>query len=371
MVVLGLAWHQHRARACAVGDGTLGACTAAQGPEAVGRLQQRIGENPGDSAAYVELARSVPPSQRASAVRSAAALAPRHPAVQQLQVAQAFEQGRLDQAAALLAQLSGWHHHGNPLYTRLLAELAISPQGAALLRPHLDAGGARWLPNVLRHLVAQKSPMAMVQPLVVEAHRNGLLGAQDLQGYSHALKASGAWTDAYGLWLARNGGRLPLLYNPGFEQHFVADGFDWEAGSAPPARAGALAERSLLAGRGHVLEVKFTGRPIDGPPIRQMLFLAPGRYQFSGQYMGTRLRTEHGVAWTLRCTAGSGAEAGRTDALMATEGRWESFSAQWRVAAGCGPVASLQLEAAKPYEATAGLRGMLDFDGFELRFLGP
>ena len=62
---------------------------------------------------------------------------------------------------------------------------------------------------------------------------------------------------------------MPLLFNGGFEQGFIADGFDWELRDEGPSKAGALIEQPALGERGRVLQVEFTGRPVAQPLVRQ------------------------------------------------------------------------------------------------------
>jgi hypothetical protein len=208
-------------------------------------------------------------------------------------------------------------------------------------------------------------------PLVVRALHACNLDHETIRAYIRQLKTTGAWTDAYSLWLALQARDLPILFNAGFDDAFQSDGFDWEVThSGPPSRAGAIVERKGAEERGAILDIRFTGRSIALPMVRQYLFLGEGRWRVKGQYMARQLRTEQGLAWTVQCTASS-AQAGRSPALVDTNGAWQPFEFDIAVPAGCGPAAGLQLETFAPSEAVLGARGRVAFDAFSLEKLAP
>jgi hypothetical protein len=197
-----------------------------------------------------------------------------------------------------------------------------------------------------------------------------VLGPAQVGPYISQLKAARAWVDAYSLWVALHRRTLPMLYNGGFDQAFQQDGFDWEL---PPqgnaSRAGALVERTGAGEKGAALDIRFTGRAIALPLVRQNLFLGQGRYRLRGEYKVAQLRMEQGLAWVVRCTAAQTASpAGRSGGLRDT-GAWQPFEFEFSIPEKCGWVASLQLETSTPYEATVGSRGRASFTGLSLEKL--
>lgn len=80
--------------------------------------------------------------------------------------------------------------------------------------------------------------------------------------------------------------------------------------------------------------------------------------------MTSRLRSEQGLAWFVRCIRGG--VAGRSAPMPDTGGAWLRFEFDIAVPPECGPVASLQLEPAADYEAAAGIKGHAYFDAFTL-----
>jgi hypothetical protein len=358
-------------QACALGDAVLAPWCGEAAAGAAARpaeLRQRIAANPGDSQAYAALSSFPQDAARPGVLRAAAALAPHDPNVLMARAALALEQDRPGDAAGDLVQLVEYYHHLAQQPARALAHMIVQGHGASLEK-HLKPG-ARWFPLVLATMLELKAPLAPALPLMSRAVQDGALPAERAGHFIRSLKAQGSWVDAYTLWLARHGGRLPVLYNAGFDEPFEPDGFDWEITPQLAGREGANAAARALAGRGDVLDVLFTGHSMRTPIVRQYLLLSPGRYRLAGQYMALRLRSESGLAWAVRCgVAGAPQQAGKSTELADTGGVWRPFQFDIIVPAGCDAVASLELETFAPYEATAGIRGRAQFDGLSLQKL--
>ncbi len=348
-------------RACTLKDSPyLLACPRPGDP--VVALRSRLSANPGDAAAFVELARIDDPRTRPGALLAASLMAPNNPNVQMLQAAAALERQDLPAAIVLLVNLS--QHHNNDRAAQALASLVAAGHGA-LLEPHVTAG-SRWVQPVLAQMSQSGGSFATALSLVAHALSRKAIEPAAVSAYISQLKAARAWTDAYALWLTLHGKGLPTLYNASFDNPFVPDAFDWEVNMpAPLSRAGALLDRTGSEGRGAVLGVRFTGRSIALPMLRQHLFIGEGRHRLKGVYRSSQLRIEGGLAWTVRCSSAP-VEAGRSAGLFDTEGQWRTFEFDFTVPAGCGSVATLALETAVPADAVVGARGIAWFDAFTL-----
>ncbi|HSI55573.1 MAG TPA: hypothetical protein VK981_16485 [Ramlibacter sp.] len=357
-------------RACTVQDSPYLQVCALPEPasiEHLASLRSRLARNPGDANAQVQLAVSDGSSAQAALLAAATKLAPNQPNVVMAHAAAALEREDWAGAVAPLVQLVEYRNAAPA--AAALARLIAGGQGA-LLAPYVTPG-SQWLPRVLARLPELKTSFNAALPLVVHASRLGVLDREAVRGYVRQLKAAGAWGDAYSLWLASKGGPRNILNNPGFDDAFEADGFDWEVpASGPPSRAGAIIERKGAQERGSALDVRFTGRALATPLVRQYLFVGEGRYRLRGDYMTRQLRMEQGLAWTVQCTA-SPAQAGRSLPLGDTGGGWRPFAFEFSVPADCGLVASLQLETHAPFEAALGARGRAAFDAFSLEKLAP
>lgn len=336
---------------------------APQEPEGVrGELRERIARNPGDATAWTYLLANETMEGARTTLPGATLAAPNHHNVARWRAMQALESGKVEEGIAMLVQIL--RHRRSPETAGVVAQMATTPEGVALLRPHLPTAN-EWLPKVLFASRTLKLPPSDLLPLVVAAIEKGGLPAADRQAYMRALKSTGQWLDAYGLWVAQHKDQVPLLYNPSFDQRFDPDGFDWEHNRAPRNRAGVLVSQEPVARRGHVVELEFTGRRFASPVLRQYLFAPPGHYRLRGDYMVSRLRSEEGLVWTLACTANR-AIAGRSQPLKDTGGAWRPMEIDFQVPADCGAVVSLQLEPAGAYEAATGIKGRAAFDAFSL-----
>lgn len=366
-IALGVFWlaaSAHLQRACTVMDTPyLPLCPAAPTDPAAlqDQLRERLAANPGDAWAWTRLL-VTPGAPSEGVIRAAAAVAPNHPNVLRWRAAKALEQGRNAQGVEVLVQMVSTRGSGDA--ARLLAQIAASPEGLALLRPHLGKAD-RWLPGVLAHLSGLKMPPGLALPLVAAALEKGTLTDSARRAYMRSLKASGQWLDAYGLWLAHHKDPVPLLYNGGFDQPLELDGFDWEFTPVLRSRAGVVVGQATVARRGLVLDLDFTGRGFSPPILRQHVFAPPGAYRLTGEY-ASRLRSESGLTWSIACTSGAKAVVGRSPPLQETGGAWTRFQVEFTIPPDCGPVAVFQLMPTAAYEAVTGMRGQFSLDGFSL-----
>ena len=336
-------------------------------PAQLAALRARIASNPGDANAYVQLLVADRSAAAPRLLDAATQLAPNEPNVLMLQAAAALD--RQDWAKAVVPLVQLVEYRDMPPAAQVLARLIAGGQGQ-LLVPYLTRE-SRWLARALAQMSQGPSSSSTALPLVVEALKIGNLEAESVRTYIRQLKSAGAWADAYGLWLALHGKALPALYNSSFDDSFQPDGFDWEvSASGPASRTGAIVERRGAEARGATLDIRFTGRALVNPLIRQQLFLGEGRYRLRGEYLAHQLRLEQGLAWTVRCTAGQ-LQAGRSGALGDTGGAWQAFAFEFSIPPGCGLVANLQLETHAPFEAALGARGRAAFDAFSLEKLNP
>jgi hypothetical protein len=326
------------------------------------QLRDRIRRNPGDSWAWSRLM-VAEDSERPTALRGAATLAPNNANVLRWRAAEAFENGRVDEGLRLLIQIL--EHRNSKEAAQIVAQLAATPEGVELLRPYLPQA-RQWLPKVLQAIEALKIPPGHALPLMVEALRHSTLPDAVRRRYMRLLKRDGQWVDAYGFWLAHHKQGVPLLYNGGFERAFETDGFDWEFSAVTRSRAGVLIRQHAVARRGLVLELEFTGRRFSSPILRQYIFAPAGSYRLRGEYMASKLRSEGGLAWNVVCTAVRRSASVRSSPLVDTGGLWKSVDVDITIPADCGPVASLQLEPAAAFEAAAGIKGRVELDGFSL-----
>lgn len=338
---------------------------------AVPVLRERIARNPGDSGAYLSLALlAAKPGtlgglDEPAVIKAARELSGTQPRLLYLVADKAIQQQDWPQVVNLMVNLVEDRRDGRAAQT--LARLMGAGVADVPLRAHLTASST-WLAPALAQVPAARVPMVTAMPLVVQALPLGLITPDMGLDVIKALKAEGAWYDAYALWAKMLNRPVAPVFNGEFEEGFIRDAFDWEVRESPPSRAGVAVDQPEVEGRGRVLQLEFNGRTIDMPMIRQVTLLS-GRYTFSGQYMTRKLRSRDGLAWTFTCVA-TNKEFARSAGLIETDGQWKPFTAQVDVPPNCGPAVAVQLITFAPFESTSGLRGQASFDSLALSAAG-
>ena len=339
-------------------------------------LRAQINANPGDALSYAALAtfsqlpQGIPGLDSQAVLAAAGRLAPQNRHVLRLLANQAIERRQWPEAADALVRLSLLQ--GDAAATRALAVMVAQSghdkaQLAALVT-QLKTDN-RWLARVLASMPAAKLPVVQAMPLIQQSMALQRLQPELGQMLVRQLIAEGVWLDAYAIWLHLWQRPLGLLFNGSFEQDFVPDGFDWNLNGGNTYRAGARVMQPNMAERGRVLQVEFTGRTIAQPVLSQLLVLAPGQYQLSGNYRSGNLRSEGGLAWVFSCAADR-RELSRSAALGTSGGQWEKFDVALTLPPDCGLGVRLSLQTFAPYESTTGLRGEVQFDDLALHATG-
>lgn len=323
----------------------------------------RILRNPGDSTSWSRLLVLQGASAQDALLDAASRVAPNNVNVMRWRAARALERGATEEGVALLVQLV--RHRNNNEAITILAQIVATGQGLPLLRPHIPSA-RQWLPSVLNALGPLKLQGGQALPLVAEALEKGELPDDARRAYMRSLKAGGQWFDAHGLWLVQHKNVVPLLYNGSFDQAIEADGFDWEIPTVVRSRAGVLVGQPAVARRGHILQFDFLGRGLPTPLATQHVFAPPGKYRLRGEYMASKLRSEGGLVWSVRCTSGRREVLAQSPALADSGGVWKPFELAFTIPESCGAVARIQLDPAASFESAAGLKGTVGFDNFSL-----
>ena len=371
-LVLGwLAWVYNLERACTLKQWPeLASCTsrASDAPAQIQRLRERAWRNPGDSEAWIQMAvlsrepAKAPGVNPDTALDTATQLASQDYRVQRMQAARAIQRKQWPQAVDWLLRLVQDSSDGPAALT--LAALVAEPQALVAMQAQVKPG-ARWLEPMIDAMPQAGVPVIAAMPLVVLALPQQGLSPELIHRLLRQLKAGGQWLEAHALWTAWLGHPVDLVFNGNFDTGFLADGFDWELMPTSPSTTGAVIRQMAISGHGGVLQLDFTGRPLVVPIVRQHLLLLQNRYVFSGQFMGSQLRVNDGLAWVLQCVSGK-REIARTPALKNTAGKWQAFRVEVDLPSDCGQAVALQLQTFSPYESVTGLHGQLMFDDFKL-----
>ncbi|MEO8546177.1 MAG: hypothetical protein ABI434_21505 [Burkholderiaceae bacterium] len=259
---------------------------------------------------------------------------------------------------------------GHAVARQPLAALMISPEGQEAVLATLNPD-SRWLDGMLASL-DPKIPVARVQPFVSQGSQLGILNPDTVLAMVERMQRDGNWLDAYTLWVSLRGKVPEGLFNSGFDQRATQRAFDWQwPAETSGARGLRISQVSAAPQDGLMMEVEMTGRSaLPQPMMMQPILLFARKYTFSGRYMSDRMRTDEGLVWALRCAAG-GERFAQTAAMKDTARKWESFKIEVQVPAECGNAVRMQLETAAPWEAKAGVAGVIYFDDFVLKPVKP
>lgn len=181
----------------------------------------------------------------------------------------------------------------------IVAQLAADEGFAAALAERLESRPS-WRAALLRALERATPPAG--EGLVLSAlRRGGGLTDEEWSDWIDALMARGAWGEAYGRWAGTvelEDGRLPLVYNGGFERPVSGRGFDWRVKRVPGVT---LAFVKAEGAQGLAAHASFRGRRVAAVNLEQPLLLPPGAFTFRARVRTDRLRSELGLEWTITC----------------------------------------------------------------------
>lgn len=365
-----VAWPQQIKRGCWLGEWPFEeGCSAwsakqerDQNPAA---YQHHLQENVGDARAYARLLSVLWQQEDSSApllLEHVAPLAPNDSGVLAIQASNGLRQQDWPSAARALVRLV---ERGNQDARNALLALMLDADAQSAVLDLLDAK-AHWLDVMLASAPA-KTPPALLQPFVSKGHDLGVVKTQTVLNMIERLKGSGDWLDAYTLWVALRHTVEPGLSNPGFDQRSLRRGFDWEWPVQAANRQGMRVAQVPASPRpGLMLELELTARgALPQSLVGQTLLLLGETYRLQGRFMSDRMRTKEGLAWVLRC-AGGGERWAQTAAFKETQRQWQGFELEFRVPSECSGVVRLQLEATAPWEARAGMSGVMYFDDLTL-----
>ena len=364
------AWPQQLERGCWMGEWPFeNGCdkwAAVASRDATPELyQQQVEANVGDSRAYANLVRAwwMKDDPRAlELLAPARQIAPFDAAILAVQAASSLQQGDLGVAARTLVEMV---ERGSVEAHQPLMALMLEPTTQDAVLEQLNAN-SRWL-DVMLASIDPKAPPSLLQRFVSKGHALGILRVNTVLNMVERLKRSGDWMDAYTLWVSAVQKVDKDLNNPGFDQRSLRRGFDWEWQQQPSNKQGVRISQIPASPReGSMLEVELTGRAaLPQAMVGQTLLLLGDSYQLRGRYMSDRMRSKQGLAWVLRCGNGGNRWAQTRD-LLETQRQWQNFELKFKVPEECNGVVRLNLEASAPWEARAGISGIMYFDDFEL-----
>jgi len=336
-------------------------------------LARMLAANPADTAALLMLAREhdrageAPRADRA--YRAALDVAPMdrhvlaHAALHYLRRGEAIGIGILARLAANYPDTQAW-------VFPILAQTMVTPA----YREAWEAVVARapaWLGRFVLDACQRGVEPAALVPTVVARAAAGRSHRAEGNCVVDALRARDRWEEAYHLWLSllprERLANVGWVHNGSFELPLIG-GFDWITQEASEREAGHVADIvPVPAATGRVaLRVIYVGKRQNGPPVRQVLALPPGRYELSGLARQEAVTAVRGIHWTVRCLQG-----GKPGEIVAASERfigsseWRRFVVEVAVGDQCrGQL--LQLEPVAEPGSVAFVSGTAWFDDFRI-----
>lgn len=336
-------------------------------------LRRVIGDNPGEVAALLMLARGLEADGRhsdAGAAHSAALeLAPMDKDV--LALSAAFFLGRDDpRGVELLGRLLAHHpavrDRAFATLHALIASRRQAPAVAALL-----AGDPPWLGAMVADACARGVDPAVLMPALLKRAARGAPLPQAACAIER-LRGAGRWDEAYQLWLnslpRERLSQVGFIFNGGFERAVSGTGFDWLLQPRAEREAGHVAEAVTAPGASgkRALRVAYNGKRQSGVPAQQYLVLAPGTYDLTGRVRVQGIVATRGVHWTVRCAGEARPRPIAASERFVGSAEWHAFAMEVRVDAPCR-AQLLQLEPAVEDGAAAFIGGVAWFDDLQAR----
>lgn len=244
-----------------------------------------------------------------------------------------LEQGELEPALEQVDRILRMEPRRARSINPVLVQLAQDPTFADALARKL-AASPPWRGATLAAFRDPETGNPDANGRIMEAlQANGGLTKAEYDRWLDSLIAQGRWGEAYARWAgeaAKQGGRLPLVYNGDFSQAVSGSGFDWRQRRVP----GVMSAFEHASGTdGPAAYLRFLDRRVATAGLEQPLFLSPGRYRLSARMRAQGLRSATGLQWVVGCV-GKGGIVARLDPVNGNLS-WREFATDFEVPAGC------------------------------------
>jgi tetratricopeptide (TPR) repeat protein len=154
-----------------------------------------------------------------------------------------------------------------------------------------------------------------------------------------------------------------LLFNGNFEGELSGLPFDWKI----TAGAGVTVDvvpRPDKSGE-HALLVDFQYGRVDYHSVKELVMLAPGTYQFNGEYKGS-LVGPRGMIWRVVCANGMVTNGGESPTIIGVTPNWQSVSFTFTVPAKDCPAQYVRLDLDARMASEHLISGSVLFDELQI-----
>lgn len=249
----------------------------------------------------------------------------------------------------------------------ILGQISEDKDGAAILKAVL-AGDPPWRGQFISQLPYNVTDARTPLDLLLALRTNPVPPTPDeIEPYIVFLIGHRFYGLAYYTWLQflppeelRHAG---LLFNGNFEGKLSGLPFDWKITPGAGVTVDVV-PRPDKSGE-HALLVDFQYGRVDYHSVTELVMLAPGTYQFSGEYKGS-LVGPRGMKWRVVCANGTMTNGGESSPIIGITPIWQNVSFTFTVPAKDCPAQYVRLDLDARMTSEHLISGSVLFDELQI-----
>jgi tetratricopeptide (TPR) repeat protein len=249
----------------------------------------------------------------------------------------------------------------------VLGQISEDRDGAALLKAAL-ARDPPWRGQFISQLPYNVTDARTPLDLLLTLRTNPVPPKPDEIGpYIYFLIAHNFYSLAYYTWLQflppeelRHAG---LLFNGNFEGELSGLPFDWKITPGTGVTVDVVPRTDKNGG--HALLVDFQYGRVDYHSVTELVMLAPGAYQFNGEYKGS-LVGPRGMKWRVVCANGTVTNGGESPTIIGLTPNWQNVSFTFTVPAKDCPAQYVRLDLDARMTSEHLISGSVLFDELQI-----
>jgi hypothetical protein len=154
-----------------------------------------------------------------------------------------------------------------------------------------------------------------------------------------------------------------LLFNGSFDIAPSGSPFDWLISQGSGVTIDIVPRSDKVDGRALLVDFLF-GR-VDYHSVEELVVLAPGTYQFTGQYQG-KLVGPRGLKWRVKCAGDQGTPIGESSMISGTDSAWQEVQFAFTVPPKQCPAQYLSLDLDARMASEEIVSGSILFDDLQI-----
>jgi tetratricopeptide (TPR) repeat protein len=249
----------------------------------------------------------------------------------------------------------------------ILGQISEDKEGASLVKAALT-GNPPWREQFMERLPSDVMDARTPLDILLALRSDPVPPAPDeIAPYVNFLIAHNFYSLAYYTWLQflpqdelRHAG---LLFNGNFDGPLSGLPFDWEITPGAGVTLDVV-PRPDKSGE-HALLVDFQYGRVEYHSVTQLVMLAPGTYQFNGQYKGS-LIGPRGMKWRVVCANGTLTSGGESPMITGMTPDWKNVTFTFTVPATNCPAQYVKLDLDARMASEQFISGSILFDELQI-----